>query len=142
MQEWYAVNVGRFVTASSFLLPGHESRTTDEGCNGANSTTIVSHGSTCAPRLGISFSRKMNVPPAGDADREEPSIWDRILDMSPHCICRKYDAGEFMIYCTKCNERFHGECVGLRERDVPNLLDFVCPACTEAGKGLWVVLIF
>jgi len=53
-----------------------------------------------------------------------------------YCLCRRPDTGTFMIGCDgRCDDWFHGKCVGIEERD-KNLIDkFMCPRCTEAGVG-------
>lgn len=60
------------------------------------------------------------------------------LDASElYCECRQPHGGRFMISCDSCEEWFHGECVGVREADVPNPDDFHwnCKACTRKGKA-------
>ena len=50
------------------------------------------------------------------------------------CLCRKPSYG-FMVGCCKCDEWFHGICVGLTAVDVRDDLDFVCSACNLERPG-------
>lgn len=40
-----------------------------------------------------------------------------------------------MICCESCNDWFHGTCVHLEESDEPLIDTYICPICTELGKG-------
>jgi hypothetical protein len=46
------------------------------------------------------------------------------------CLC------EFALNFFKvCDEWFHGRCVNVSERDGAMIDVYVCPTCTQAGKG-------
>ena len=51
---------------------------------------------------------------------------------SVHCIFRKGEKG-FMIQCSDSNEWFHGECVGVTEKDADQTEDYICSTCLEAA---------
>ncbi|KAG2179211.1 hypothetical protein INT43_002061 [Umbelopsis isabellina] len=55
-----------------------------------------------------------------------------------YCICRKpYDRPRFMIACDACDQWFHGECVGISERDGALVEKYYCPTCARAtGKQM------
>lgn len=47
-----------------------------------------------------------------------------------YCICQKpYIEGQFMIECGKCNEWFHGSCVGIEEYHAQDIDIYHCPKC-------------
>lgn len=54
------------------------------------------------------------------------------LDMETelYCTCQKpYVEGQFMIECGKCNEWFHGSCVGIEEYQASDIDVYHCPKC-------------
>lgn len=60
------------------------------------------------------------------------------LDASElYCDCRQPHGGRFMIGCDGCEEWYHGDCVGIREADVPNTPDYrwYCKTCHRKGKA-------
>lgn len=55
-------------------------------------------------------------------------------DSGPYCICRGPDNHLFMIACDKCEDWFHGECIGMDKYTGENLVQrYICPNCTD-GK--------
>ncbi|XP_072100448.1 death-inducer obliterator 1-like isoform X2 [Mobula birostris] len=60
-----------------------------------------------------------------------------------YCICRQPHSNRFMICCDRCEEWFHGDCVGitmargrLLER---NGEDYICPDCSPPTKALGAI---
>ncbi|KAG0177894.1 hypothetical protein DFQ29_004203 [Apophysomyces sp. BC1021] len=50
-----------------------------------------------------------------------------------YCICRKpYDA-RFMIACDRCNQWFHGECVGINETEGEFIDLYFCNECSKVN---------
>ena len=48
------------------------------------------------------------------------------------CICQKpYLEGQFMIECDKCNDWYHGNCVGIEEYQAPDIDVYHCPRCAD-----------
>ncbi|XP_053308920.1 death-inducer obliterator 1 isoform X2 [Spea bombifrons] len=51
-----------------------------------------------------------------------------------YCICRQPHNNRFMICCDRCEEWFHGDCVGISEARgrllERNTEDYICPNCT------------
>jgi len=46
------------------------------------------------------------------------------------CFCRtEYDESQFYIGCDKCEDWFHGRCVGLLPSEGDDIDDYVCPRC-------------
>ena len=56
-------------------------------------------------------------------------------DNGPYCICRGPDDHRWMIGCEKCEDWFHGECVGLDMQTGETLVEkFICPNCTDGRR--------
>ena len=56
------------------------------------------------------------------------------------CICREPHNNRFMICCDKCEDWFHGKCVGItrgmgRELELKGL-EWICPKCVRIEQGL------
>ncbi|KAI8391572.1 uncharacterized protein BYT42DRAFT_199961 [Radiomyces spectabilis] len=60
----------------------------------------------------------------------------RLGSVALYCICRKpYDAPRFMIACDRCDEWFHGECIGISEKEGEFIDVYFCDACAKVtGK--------
>lgn len=48
-----------------------------------------------------------------------------------YCLCRRSDDSGFMIACDRCDEWFHGTCVGLTSAQGKRIGKYVCPLCDE-----------
>lgn len=60
-------------------------------------------------------------------------------DQVLYCICRKpYDVPRFMIACDRCDQWFHGECIGISEKE-GEFIDLYF--CAECAKGMCVCII-
>ncbi|KAI7828799.1 hypothetical protein BC939DRAFT_394071 [Gamsiella multidivaricata] len=47
-----------------------------------------------------------------------------------YCICRtSYDPSRFMIACDGCDGWFHGDCVGVAEKDSDMVDKYYCKRC-------------
>ncbi|KAF9085247.1 hypothetical protein BGX23_009826, partial [Mortierella sp. AD031] len=52
-----------------------------------------------------------------------------------YCICRTvYDPSRFMIACDGCDDWFHGDCVGVAEKDSDMVDKYFCKRCEEKGR--------
>ncbi|KAM4842641.1 death-inducer obliterator 1 isoform 2-T8 [Thomomys bottae] len=68
-------------------------------------------------------------------DRGKPKPECEVYDPSAlYCICRQPHNNRFMICCDRCEEWFHGDCVGISEARgrllERNGEDYICPNCT------------
>lgn len=58
-----------------------------------------------------------------------------------YCICRKpYDRPRFMIACDACDQWFHGECIGISERDGALVEKYFCPTCARGKAFIHTIL--
>lgn len=49
-----------------------------------------------------------------------------------YCLCRKpYDESQFYICCDKCQDWFHGRCVGIVQSEADNIDEYICPKCQQ-----------
>lgn len=49
-----------------------------------------------------------------------------------YCLCRQpYDESQFYICCDKCQDWFHGRCVGVLQKEADNIDEYICPNCTK-----------
>ncbi|KAF9909659.1 hypothetical protein BX616_011108 [Lobosporangium transversale] len=52
-----------------------------------------------------------------------------------YCICREpYDGVEFMVACDRCEEWFHGRCIGMRPQDVKKSTHYYCDTCQRIRR--------
>ncbi|KAK4192521.1 hypothetical protein QBC35DRAFT_484069 [Podospora australis] len=57
-------------------------------------------------------------------------------DSGPYCLCRGPDNHRFMIACDRCQDWFHGECIGMDKWTGEHLVQkYICPNCTDADRG-------
>jgi len=56
-----------------------------------------------------------------------------------YCICRSTDVNRFMIGCDHCEEWYHGDCIGVTEKEAKFIKKFYCIECREKNKHLTVV---
>jgi len=65
---------------------------------------------------------------AGGASSEES-------DSGPYCLCRGPDNHRFMIACDRCEDWFHGECIGMDKYTGENLVQkYICPNCNDNDR--------
>ncbi|XP_050664238.1 nucleosome-remodeling factor subunit NURF301 isoform X2 [Leptidea sinapis] len=49
-----------------------------------------------------------------------------------YCLCRQpYDNSQFYICCDRCQDWFHGRCVGILQSEADNIDDYICPNCQK-----------
>ncbi|XP_034497290.1 death-inducer obliterator 1 isoform X2 [Ailuropoda melanoleuca] len=69
----------------------------------------------------------------GDVGRQKPEC-EAYEPNALYCICRQPHNNRFMICCDRCEEWFHGDCVGISEARgrllERNGEDYICPNCT------------
>ncbi|XP_054549884.1 death-inducer obliterator 1 [Talpa occidentalis] len=72
-------------------------------------------------------------PKDGEASRPKPEC-EASDPGALYCICRQPHNNRFMICCDRCEEWFHGDCVGISEARgrllERNGEDYICPNCT------------
>ncbi|XP_069695049.1 nucleosome-remodeling factor subunit NURF301 isoform X3 [Periplaneta americana] len=47
-----------------------------------------------------------------------------------YCLCKQpYDESQFYICCDRCQDWFHGRCVGILQSEADNIDEYICPNC-------------
>ncbi|KAI7805532.1 putative PHD finger protein 3 [Triplophysa rosa] len=81
-----------------------------------------------------------NAPVVKKEAEAEPPDGDAVWDPSKHCgLCKKPHNNGFMVGCGRCDEWFHGDCVGLDMTKVQQMekedQEYVClKCCTEEDE--------
>ncbi|KAF9424437.1 hypothetical protein BGZ94_008057 [Podila epigama] len=71
-------------------------------------------------------SRKVGRPP-------------KSVSKDVYCICRgPYDGVEFMIACDRCEEWFHGRCIGMKPQDAKKSNNYYCENCQKIRRMLGI----
>ncbi|CAH1248328.1 PHF3 [Branchiostoma lanceolatum] len=69
------------------------------------------------------------------SDDPNDSDWEDEDPDKAYCICRKPHGKRFMICCDRCEEWYHGDCVGITKKEgirlEKNSEDYICPRCKE-----------
>jgi len=61
----------------------------------------------------------------------------KISNTNKFCYCNYGESGT-MIYCQKCKNWFHDECLGLTETEMSNIINFYCAQCLESNHNLTI----
>lgn len=57
-------------------------------------------------------------------------------DNKKYCICRSSDSSRFMIACDACEEWYHGDCIGVNEKESKNIKQYFCDRCRKQDATL------
>ncbi|KAF4092694.1 hypothetical protein AMELA_G00023820 [Ameiurus melas] len=61
---------------------------------------------------------------------------DSKRDTKLYCVCKTpYDESKFYIGCDLCSNWYHGECVGITEKEAKKMDDYICIDCKRAQEG-------
>ncbi|KAL9959895.1 hypothetical protein ACROYT_G033268 [Oculina patagonica] len=69
-----------------------------------------------------------------EAAKEEKSKKEDTI----YCVCRTSDTSRFMICCDKCDEWFHGECIGITKLEAKEIKQYYCRPCLEINPDLCI----
>ncbi|KAB7494155.1 Nucleosome-remodeling factor subunit [Armadillidium nasatum] len=57
------------------------------------------------------------------------------LNKDLFCFCRQpYDETQFYICCEKCEDWYHGKCIGIMQAEADDIDDYICPKCEPDNK--------
>jgi COMPASS component SPP1 len=83
---------------------------------------------------GTSSQRGSSAAPGSSSVAGADSDEESGSDQGIYCICRGPDNHRFMIACDRCEDWFHGDCIGMDKYTGENLVQrYICPNCTD-GK--------
>ncbi|XP_028841300.1 nucleosome-remodeling factor subunit BPTF isoform X3 [Denticeps clupeoides] len=61
---------------------------------------------------------------------------DSKKDTKLYCVCKTpYDESKFYIGCDLCSNWYHGECVGITEKEAKKMDDYICNECKRGQEG-------
>jgi COMPASS component SPP1 len=89
--------------------------------------------SKTAKKKGDAASSQQASSPHGGEGSDDDSGSES--DQNVYCICRGPDNHRFMIACDRCEDWFHGDCVGMDKYTGENLVQrYICPKCYEEKR--------
>nr|XP_017034951.1 CXXC-type zinc finger protein 1-like isoform X2 [Drosophila kikkawai] len=56
-----------------------------------------------------------------------------------YCICRTSDCSRFMIGCDGCEEWYHGDCIGITEKEAKHIKQYYCRRCKRENPELQTI---
>ena len=118
-------------TAAAVKAPPKRARSGTGAIAGTNTAKKAKKGgSKKAKTDATSASHKPDTGDAGDDGGDSSES-----DNGPYCLCRGPDDHRFMIACDRCEDWFHGECIGMDKHTGENLVQkYICPNCTDGGR--------
>ncbi|KAM4663574.1 nucleosome-remodeling factor subunit BPTF [Discoglossus pictus] len=80
-------------------------------------------------------AKKVDVYICNDCKRSQEGNSEELL-----CICRTpYDDSQFYIGCDRCQNWFHGRCVGILQSEAEYIDEYVCPQCQSTEDAMTVL---
>ncbi|XP_053308876.1 nucleosome-remodeling factor subunit BPTF isoform X2 [Spea bombifrons] len=82
-------------------------------------------------------AKKVDVYICNDCKRSQEGSGD---GDELYCICRTpYDDSQFYIGCDRCQNWFHGRCVGILQSEAEYIDEYVCPECQSTEDAMTVL---
>ena len=97
------------------------------------------------PNLPVEDGRKhrqQQVPENEERKNHGSSVSSHHPSSNPdqlYCICRQPAQNFFMIECHRCQEWYHGNCVGISRHSAARVKEFYCPLCIDGDPSLVTV---
>ncbi|XP_070335869.1 nucleosome-remodeling factor subunit BPTF isoform X7 [Odocoileus virginianus] len=80
-------------------------------------------------------AKKMDVYICNDCKRAQEGNSEEL-----YCICRTpYDESQFYIGCDRCQNWYHGRCVGILQSEAELIDEYVCPQCQSTEDAMTVL---
>lgn len=118
-----AVNNVSFDLASSGLNNNHTPVRSSTPKRRAPGSSRPPKKSSSRPLIGDANSSSLANSSSESANQND-------LDDSLYCVCRKmYDPAQFYICCDRCQDWYHGRCVGITSAEAESIAEYICPRC-------------
>ncbi|KAL2016502.1 hypothetical protein VTK56DRAFT_3465 [Thermocarpiscus australiensis] len=120
-------------TASAVKAPPKRARTAGgaagtKKAKGGGTKKAKTNAASKQPGTGVNADAGADTADDNGNDSSES-------DNGPYCLCRGPDDHRFMIACDRCEDWFHGECIGMDKHTGENLVQkYICPNCTDGGR--------
>ena len=113
---------------------------TEPGVKSSSRSPPASYSSSHSPDQPIISQTKRDIAPVIKHDPETVTVagLGAPPDSDPtklYCLCQE-PATFSMIPCHKCQNWFHGECVGLTRQKAATVKQFFCPLCIDKDPSL------
>ncbi|XP_013922486.1 PREDICTED: nucleosome-remodeling factor subunit BPTF [Thamnophis sirtalis] len=80
-------------------------------------------------------AKKMDVYICNECKRAQEGSSEEL-----YCICRTpYDESQFYIGCDRCQNWYHGRCVGILQSEADLIDEYVCPQCQSTEDAMTVL---
>ncbi|XP_068889027.1 nucleosome-remodeling factor subunit BPTF isoform X8 [Aphelocoma coerulescens] len=104
--------------------------------------SVTSSSSTTVPMPVSSQKRKREEEKDSSASKSKKKKMisttskETKKDTKLYCICKTpYDESKFYIGCDLCTNWYHGECVGITEKEAKKMDVYICNECKRAQEG-------
>ncbi|KAI9486636.1 MAG: hypothetical protein EXX96DRAFT_534872 [Benjaminiella poitrasii] len=82
--------------------------------------------------IGKKMEHATIIAPKKKERKNSTAVKQNNLEGKLYCVCRQpYDARRFMIACDRCDDWFHGECIGINEKESEFIDLYFCRACSN-----------
>ena len=103
--------------------------------NNNNESSISSTNSSCSSSDSESeAAKKKKTEMKEKTDKKKKKKKDKKKKL--YCICKSADTERFMIACDKCDEWYHGDCVGVSQSLSKKIKAFFCHVCRVKRPSL------
>nr|XP_033819552.1 death-inducer obliterator 1 isoform X2 [Geotrypetes seraphini] len=129
--ETMLIQTRQLIKAELPVATGRESEVCTRTASRAMSLQECSAIIQVKQEVQIPSESKVNKDEAATKNKPEYEVYD---PNALYCICQQPHNNRFMICCDRCEEWFHGDCVGISESRGQLLEkdgeDYICPNCT------------
>ncbi|XP_074016190.1 nucleosome-remodeling factor subunit BPTF [Numenius arquata] len=111
-----------------------------------HAASVTSSSSTTVPMPVSSQKRKRDEEKDSSASKSKKKKMisttskETKKDTKLYCICKTpYDESKFYIGCDRCQNWYHGRCVGILQSEADLIDEYVCPQCQSTEDAMTVL---